>query len=211
VRLGGSIKGLLLLGLAVHLTHHPLKGPPFDYGALALGAGASWIGLPGPGEPLLIAAGILAADHRLDIVSVLLVAFAAAWVGGTAGWLIGRKVGRGLLTRPGPLGSLRLRLLDSGDRIFQRYVAIAVFLAPSFAAGIHRVRTPVYLFWNTFWAVLWTVGIGLGAFYAGPPIVDLVGDLGWVSLGGLVVLVAAIVWLTVVRRRAARLAPPNAT
>ena len=200
----------MLFGLAVHLHHH-FKGPPFDYAGLALAAGASWVGLPGPGEPLLIAAGILAADHKLDIGSVLLVAFAAAWAGGMLGWLIGLKVGRTLLTAPGPLRSLRLRLLRSGDQIFKRYVAIAVFIAPSFASGIHRVRPSVYLLWNTFWAVVWTAGIGLGAYYAGPPIVDLVGDIGWFSLGALAVLILAVVVLTVRRRRGARLAPPNAT
>jgi membrane protein DedA with SNARE-associated domain len=200
----------LLFGLAVHLHHH-FKGPPFDYAGLALAAGASWVGLPGPGEPLLIAAGILAADHKLDIGSVLVVAFAAAWVGGMVGWLIGLKVGRGLLSAPGPLSGIRRRLLASGDEIFKRYVAIAVFLAPSFASGIHRVSPPVYLLWNTFWAVVWTAGIGLGAYYAGPPIVDLVGDIGWFSLGGLVILILAAVLLTVRRRRGARLAPPNAT
>ena len=127
------------------------------------------------------------------------------------GWLIGLKVGRTLLTAPGPLRSLRLRLLRSGDQIFKRYVAIAVFIAPSFASGIHRVRPSVYLLWNTFWAVVWTAGIGLGAYYAGPPIVDLVGDIGWFSLGALAVLILAVVVLTVRRRRGARLAPPNAT
>jgi membrane protein DedA with SNARE-associated domain len=200
----------LLFGLAVHLHHH-FKGPPFDYAGLALAAGASWVGLPGPGEPLLIAAGILAADHKLDIGSVLVAAFAAAWAGGMLGWLIGLKVGRGLLSAPGPLRSFRLRLLASGDEIFKRYVAIAVFIAPSFVSGIYGIRPPVYLLWNTFWAVVWTVGIGLGAYYAGPPVVDLVGDIGWFSLGALAVLILAVVLVTVRRRRGARLAPPDAT
>lgn len=200
----------MLFGLAVHLHHH-FRGPPFDYAGLALAAGASWIGLPGPGEPLLIAAGILAADHKLDIGTVLVVAFAAAWAGGVAGWLIGLKVGRGLLTAPGPLRKHRLRVLASGDQVFKRYVAIAVFVAPSFVSGIYGLRPRVYLLWNTFWAVLWTVGIGVGAYYAGPPIVDLVGDIGWFSLGVLVLLIVAVVLLTVRRRRGARLAPPNAT
>jgi membrane protein DedA with SNARE-associated domain len=194
----------------VHLHHH-FKGPPFDYAGLALAAGASWVGLPGPGEPLLIAAGILAADHKLDIGSVLLVAFGAAWAGGMLGWLVGLRVGRALLEAPGPLRSLRRRLLESGDRVFKRYVAIAVLLAPSFASGIYGVRARVYLLWNTFWAVVWTAGIGLGAYYAGPPIVDLVGDFGWFSLGGLVVLALVVVAVTVRRRREARLAPPGAT
>jgi membrane protein DedA with SNARE-associated domain len=211
VRPGASIRGLLLFGLAVHLTHHPLRGPPFDYGALAAGAAASWVGLPGPGEPLLIAAGILAAEHKLDIASVLLVTFAAAWAGGMAGWLVGLKFGRGFLTAPGPLLSFRLWLLASGDEIFKRYVSVAVFLAPSVASGIHRVRPAVYLLWNTFWAILWTVGIGLGAYFAGPPIVDLVGDIGWASLAGLVLLIVAGVALTLRRRRSTRLAPPDAT
>jgi membrane protein DedA with SNARE-associated domain len=200
----------LLFGLAVHLHHH-FRGPPFDYAGLALACAASWIGLPGPGEPLLIAAGILAADHKLDIGTVLVVAFAAAWVGGMAGWLVGLKLGRGLLTARGPLRKHRLRLLESGDEVFKRYVAIAVFLAPSFASGIWGIRPPVYLLWNTIWAVVWAVGIGLGAYYAGPPVVDLLGDLGWVTLGGLVILILAVVLVMVRRRRAARLAPPNAT
>lgn len=201
----------MLFGLGVHLHHH-FKGPPFDYAGLALAAGASWVGLPGPGEPVLIAAGILAAEHKLDIGSVLLVAFAAAWAGGMLGWLLGLKVGRAVLEAPGPLQGFRRRLLESGERVFKRYVAIAVFLAPSFASGIYGVRAPVYLLWNTFWAVVWTVGIGLGAYYAGPPVVDLVGDLGWVTGGGLVVLIIAVLALTLRRRRrGARLAPPDAT
>jgi membrane protein DedA with SNARE-associated domain len=201
VRLGASIRGLLILGVSVHVAHHHFKGPPFDYVGLALAAGASWAGLPGPGEPLLIAAGILAADHKLDIVNVILVAFAAAAAGGIVGWWVGMKVGRTLLATPGPLHSLRLRALARGDEVFKRYVAIAVFLAPSWVAGIHRVRSSVYLPWNAFWAVVWAVGIGLGAYYAGPPIVDLVGDLGWVTLGGLVALVLVAVVLALRRRR----------
>jgi len=196
---------LAFLHLHLHLTHHPLRGPPFDYATLAVAAAASWIGLPGPGEPILIAAGILASDHKLDIVSVLLVAFAAATAGGIAGWLVGLKVGRRLLAAPGPLRRLRLRWLERGDAVFQRYVAVAVLVAPSVAAGIHRVRAPVYLLWNTIWALVWSVGIGLGAYYAGPPIVDLASDLGLVTGAVLVVLVAVVaagVWRR--RRRAAK-------
>jgi membrane protein DedA with SNARE-associated domain len=193
------------LGLALHLTHHPLKGPPFDYAGLAAAAAASWIGVPGPGEPLLIAAGILAADHKLDIVSVLLVAFAAATAGGVGGWLIGMKAGRSLLTAPGPLLGLRRKALAKGDDVFRRYTVAAVLLAPSWIAGIHRVRWALYLPLNALGAALWAAGIGLGAYYAGPPIVELVDDVGWFSGGALAVLVVAgtVVELRRRRRRAA--------
>jgi membrane protein DedA with SNARE-associated domain len=193
------------LGLALHLTHHPLKGPPFDYAGLAAAAAASWIGVPGPGEPLLIAAGILAADHKLDIVSVLLVAFAAATAGGVGGWLIGMKAGRSLLAAPGPLLGLRRKALAKGDDVFRRYTVGAVLLAPSWIAGIHRVRWALYLPLNALGAALWAAGIGLGAYYAGPPIVDVVADVGWFSGAALAVLVVAgtVVELRRRRRRAA--------
>lgn len=190
------------LHLHVHIyIHHKFHGPPFDYWALAAGAAASWIGIPGPGEPLLIAAGILAAHHKLDIVSVLLVAFAGAWAGGMFGWLLGLKAGRTLLTAPGPLRRFRLRVLTRGDEVFTRYMAIAVLLAPSVMAGIHRVRWTLYALLNTLYAIAWSVGIGLGAYVVGPPIVDAVSDLGWAFIGGLVLLVATGIGLELRRRR----------
>src|SRR5947209_13929236 len=95
-----------VLTLAVHLHlhfHHHFRGPPFDYGALALAAAASWVGVPGPGEPLLVAAGIFAARHQLDIGTVLVVAWVSAMLGGVCGWVVGLKAGRTVLTAPGPL------------------------------------------------------------------------------------------------------------
>jgi len=48
--------------------------------------------------------------------------------------------------------------------------------------------------------VVWAVGIGLGAYFAGPPIEDAVSDLGWVITVGLVLLVLVAVWLELRRR-----------
>lgn len=202
MRIAALHRSVLLLAPAVvqvHL-HHRFHGPPFDYAGLAVAAAASWIGVPGPGEPVLIAAGLLAAHHRLDIASVVLVAFLAAAGGGVVGWLLGMKAGRRLLSAPGPLHKLRLRALERGDEVFQRYVAIAVLVAPTWVAGIHRVRPAVYLPLNVGGAVLWAAGIGLGAYFAGPPIEDAVADLGWVITVGIALLVLAAVWFELRRR-----------
>ena len=91
-----AAKAVLVLGLALHIHIHHFHGPAVDYVGLAAASAASWIGVPGPGEPVLIATAVLAAKHNLGIVSVLFVAFMAANVGGIAGWLIGRRAGRGL-------------------------------------------------------------------------------------------------------------------
>src|ERR1700759_5230566 len=98
---------MLILGLHFHLHFHHFHGAAIDYVGLAVAALLSWLGLPGPGEPVLIATGVLAARHHLDITGVLVVAWVAATVGGIAGWLVGRWGGRRILTFPGPLRGFR--------------------------------------------------------------------------------------------------------
>ena len=72
------------------LLHH-VPAANIDYVALALGAFASWAGVPGPGEPLLIASAIVAAKHKVDITPVLIWAWVGATLGGITGWWAGRS------------------------------------------------------------------------------------------------------------------------
>src|ERR1700730_8400404 len=70
---------VLALRLHIHI-HHAFHGSPICSAGAAAAAAASWIGLPGPGAPVWIAAGVFAAKHQLDLASVLF----TAWVGATA-------------------------------------------------------------------------------------------------------------------------------
>src|SRR5205807_9728841 len=135
-----------------------LHGSPIDYVGLALAAGASWVGVPGPGEPVLIAAGVVAARHKLDIGSVLLIAWLGAAAGGVLGWAIGLKAGRALITARGPLRRARLKAVARGEDVFRRHPVIAIVLTPSWIAGIHRVGATIYLCVNAIGAALWAVG-----------------------------------------------------
>lgn len=200
MRVGAALRATLLFGLALRVHHH-FHGAPVDYGALAAAAAASWFGLPGPGEPLLIAAGVFAAQHRLDLASVLVTAWAGAVAGGVGGWLLGMKGGRLLLTAPGPLVQARRKAVAKGDEVFKKVPVIAILVAPSWIAGIHRVRSRLYLPVTVISAVVWAVGIGLGAYFAGPPVIEVVNDLGWLPIAGLVVLVLGTIGLELLRRR----------
>jgi membrane protein DedA with SNARE-associated domain len=184
-----------------HLFHHRFHGPPFDYVGLALGSLVSSAGFPGPGEALLIAGAIIAAAGKLDIVSVIAIAFVGAVVGGIIGWIIGLKAGRTVLTAPGPLHRARLRALQRGDRIFHRQVAIAVIFTPAWVAGIHHVRSRIYQPLNVLSAAMWAVGVGLGAYYVGPSIADFLGDLGLVALMIIGVILIGGIAFEVFRRR----------
>jgi membrane protein DedA with SNARE-associated domain len=176
------ITAAIHLHLHLHVHFHRFHGPPFDYAGLALAATVSWILGIGPGEPLLIAAAILAAEHKLDLAEVLLVAWLGATVGGVIGWLIGYQAGRAVITARGPLLAARLRAVQQGEKLFQRATVTAVILTPSWLAGLHRVRWTVYLPANALSAAIWALTIGVGSFLVGPPVADAFDDLGTVAL-----------------------------
>jgi membrane protein DedA with SNARE-associated domain len=193
---------MLLLGLHVHLhllSH--VKGPAFDYVGVGLAAFASWVGLPGPGEALLLAAGVFAARHKLDISPVIAVAFVGATLGGIVGWLIGRKAGRAVLTARGPLLSIRLDAVASGEQAFKRIEAVAILLTPSWVAGIFEASPGIYNAVNALSAAAWAIAIGVGGYYVGPPIVELVDDMGTAGLILAIGIVAIGVVAAVVRRQ----------
>jgi membrane protein DedA with SNARE-associated domain len=192
-----------LLHIHIHIHHH-FHGSPFDYLGLAAASAASWIGLPGPGEPVLLAAAILAAKHKLDLVTVVAVAWLAATAGGITGWAIGLKAGRALVTAPGPLRSLRIKTVQRGEEIFDRHPVMAILITPSFVAGVHRVPSRVYQPINALSAAAWAVGIGVGGYLVGPPVLDVFTDVGALFSAIIIVVIAAIVWLELRRRRKPR-------
>jgi membrane protein DedA with SNARE-associated domain len=198
----GAVKSAVLLALALHL-HHRFHGPAVDYLGLGAAAAASWAGVPGPGEPVLIAEAIFAAQHDLDISSVIVVAWFGASLGGLGGWLLGLKAGRALITARGPLRAMRVGAVKRGEEVFERHPVLAILLTPSWVAGILRPRTTIYIAVNELGALLWAAGIGLAAYFVGPSVVEFVEDLGTVTAVALALLVVSTVGAEVLRRRRA--------
>jgi membrane protein DedA with SNARE-associated domain len=193
--------GLPVVTLAVVAALHPhARHSGGDLVALFLASVASWAVLPGPGEAALIAAGISAAHHHLDLAAVLAVAWAGASAGGTLGWIVGVKGGRELLTAPGPLHRLRLALIGSGDRFYERFGLVAVLFTPSWVAGIHDMRWSRFLPANAISALAWALAVGLGAYVLGPSITDIAADAGLAG-GALLGALFVIGIVLVVRRR----------
>jgi membrane protein DedA with SNARE-associated domain len=176
------IARVLAVHVHVHLHHH-FHGPPGGYIGLAAAALASWAGFPGPGEAALVAAGVVAARGRLDVTEVVLIAWAAAAAGGMLGWALGLRGGRAVVaTRRLPLHRLRMRTLAQGERFYERYGLLAVFFTPSWMAGIAEMRWTRFVPANAAAALVWAVTIGVGSYFAGPPIVDIVQGAGTVGL-----------------------------
>ena len=157
------------------------------YPALAAFVGIEASGVPVPGETALIAAALVARHGELDITLVIATAAAAAIVGDNVGYLIGRKGGRALLQRPGPLLEHRRVILEGGEPFFRRHGPKAVFLgrwiallriAAAWLAGVNRMPWGTFVKWNALGGIAWAASVGLGAYLLGPVAETIVKDAG---------------------------------
>ncbi|MEA2475355.1 MAG: hypothetical protein QOE06_3270 [Thermoleophilaceae bacterium] len=183
-----AVRMLAALPVAVHVHHH-FHGVAGGYVGLGAAALVSWAGVPGPGEAALVAAAILASRGRLDLLEVILVAWAGATLGGMGGWLVGLKGGRPVVTARGPFRRARMKTLERGERLYENHPTVAILFTPSWMAGIARLRWTRYLPANAVAALVWASAFALGAYLAGPPIVDVIDDVG---LAGLLIVVAIV-------------------
>ena len=182
------------------LLHHHYHGSPFDYAGIALLAALSWLGFPGPGEAAIIAAAIAAAHgHHLDITSVIVSAWFGAAVGGIAGWLVGRHGGRRVVLAGRWLREHREKALTQGNRFFQRYGWLGVYLAPTWVAGVNNMSAARFLAADVVCALAWSLLVGLGAYFLGPSIKDIIADIGLV--GGIAIGAAIVAAALIERRR----------
>jgi membrane protein DedA with SNARE-associated domain len=181
------------------------------YPLLALLVGAEASGVPVPGETALIATSVLASQGDLSIEVVIPVAAAAAIIGDNIGYVIGSRVGRRLLTRPGRGQARRLALLRRGDALFQRHGAKAVFFGrwigglrvwASWLAGMTTMPWRSFLLWNALGGIGWALCFGLLGYFGGAAAARLVAEVGVeVAVG---VAAALVVGYLLVRWRLAR-------
>lgn len=145
-------------------------------------------GVPLPGETALIAFGILASQGHYSIVVVIAVAAAAAIVGDNLGYeLIGRRGGRRLLERWGPLRRRAERILPPTEELmakhggkvvfFGRFITVLRYTA-AWVAGIAGMPWRKFLFWNAAGGICWATLVGLVSYYAGGAAADAIQRYG---------------------------------
>ena len=159
--------------------------------------GLESIGIPLPGETVLVAAAIYAGTtQQLSIVIVVSAAAAGAILGDNIGFWIGREFGFRLLLRYGRrigLGEPRLKLgqylfLRHGGKIvfFGRFVALLRTFA-ALLAGANRMPWRPFLLFNAAGGIVWATFFGTGAYVLGAAMHRTSGPVGI----GLAVLAAA--------------------
>jgi membrane protein DedA with SNARE-associated domain len=161
----------------------PLPGPlahlaPLleHYGYLAVGVLVCLDngGIPVPGQTILVAAAVYAGTGRLDFAGVLAVAVAAAVVGDTLGYVIGRVGGRAFVERWGRYVLLTSARLARAEDFFGRHGAAVVTWGRfvdvlrqtnGIIAGTVGMPWRRFMAFNVLGAVLWA-GVWGGLGYA---------------------------------------------
>ncbi len=160
------------------------------------------MGVPLPGESLLIGAAIYAATvGGLSIQWVVLFAAIGAIMGDNAGYLLGREVGRRALVRWGSRVGLTEERVLLGEYLFDRHGPKLVFFGRFTAflrtivallAGAVHMSWPRFLLWNALGGICWTSLYGFGAYALGAQFHRLAGPVG-IGLG--IVGLGVIVWI----------------
>ncbi|HJD82563.1 DedA family protein [Kitasatospora aureofaciens] len=198
-----------LAGLAPLLDH-------YGYLAVALLVLLDNCGIPVPGQTILVLASVYAGTGHLDFTAVLLIAAAAATLGNSIGYLIGRTGGRAFVHRWGRYVLLTPARMDRADGFFARHGGKVVLVA-RFVDGLRQYNGIIagttgmpwrrFTPFNLLGAVLWTAVWGTFGYVAGANIGTVyrtaIRYQLWFAVG-LGLLVAALLLRQVLRYRRRR-------
>jgi membrane protein DedA with SNARE-associated domain len=185
----------------------------YGYGVVGVVIFFESLGLPLPGESLLLGAALYAATtHKVDITWVVSAAAVGAVMGDNVGFLIGHSLGYRLLAKYGRRVGLTEKRIRLGQYLFRAHGGKVVFFGRFVAvlrtfaavlAGANHMHWKVFLIFNTLGGVTWCCLYGFGAYALGDAAHKIEGPVGLV-LGAIAVvaIAAAVVFL---KRNEARL------
>lgn len=179
--------------------------------------GIESLGIPFPGEIVLVSAALLSSRHTLD-VSPLWIAVAGstgAIVGDSIGYAIGRRYGHPLfewLGRKFPrhFGPKHVAFAES---VFTRWGVLAVFFGRFIAllrifsgplAGALKMHYPRFLAANALGGITWAAGTTFAVYYLGVVAETWLSRFSYIGLGAAVVAGLAIGF--VIKRKTEKMA-----
>ena len=200
----------------------PLALPHFDlraladaigYPAAALGILIESIGIPFPGEVMLVAVAAFAAAGHLDIRLVVLLAALGAVAGCDAGYAIGRHGGRPFVERFGRALHINPGHIAQAEGFFHRHGDKAVFLGRflvgfrtwgSMLAGMSRMPFWRFQLFSALGSVLWAIVFGTLGYTLGNNWSLLERILRLLGYGGAALALVLVGAVIAVRTRARR-------
>lgn len=170
------------------------------------------MGLPLPGEIVLLTAGALAAHGNLSIAGVAVAAWIGTIAGGTGGYWMGRMGGTALLHRYGRWVGITEERELAARSFFERHGARTVIIARFVAllrmiagilAGAAQMRFDLFSLCNAIGGLLWSVAFAALGYFFGSHLHRLESYLGEGSFALLLVLLIGGIAVWGYRRRRA--------
>jgi membrane protein DedA with SNARE-associated domain len=171
----------------------------YGYWVIALVVGLESMGIPLPGETMLVLAAIYAArDPALNIWLVILAAALGSILGDNAGYWIGHRYAYAAVLRYGRRIGLSEPRIKIGQFLFRKHGGKVVFLGrfvallrilAAFLAGVNRMPWRDFLFANASGALLWAAVFGIAGYYFGVLLFKL-----HAAFAGCVFVIAALVF-----------------
>jgi membrane protein DedA with SNARE-associated domain len=183
------------------------------YPAAALGILIESSGIPFPGELTLVAVAAYAGTGHLNIVGVIVLGALGAIVGGDIGYLIGLRGGRPFLERVLSVFRLEVTRLAQAEMFFAHHgdktILVGRFVLglrtwASIFAGVAHMPFWRFQAYSVLGAVPWAILWGVVGYLLGNNWPLLTTILRASGVGGLVLVVAAVVIFLALRRRETR-------
>lgn len=177
----------------------------YGYWAVFIGIAIENMGIPLPGETIVIVGGFLAGSGELNYWLVLSSAIAGAILGDNFGYWVGRFGGWQLLVKIGRVFGLQEQQLEQAKIRYSKNAVQAVFfgrfvtLLRIFAgplAGITQMPYKQFLLCNSGGATVWATTIVSLSFFLGK-VVSLEQIVGWTAQIGVVALLLVVAVLLV--------------
>ncbi|MFV0137272.1 DedA family protein [Streptomyces sp. HMX87] len=187
------------------------------YAVVGLVIGLESLGIPLPGEIILVSAALLSSRHTgIDPLVLGICASAGAVVGDSIGYAVGRKGGRPLLSWlgrkfPRHFSEAHVATAERSFRkwgmwavFFGRFVALLrIFAGP--LAGVLRMPYWKFLIANVLGGVVWAGGTTAVIHYAGVVAESWLKRFSWLGLVAAVLIGGAS--MLVLKRRATKARP----
>lgn len=178
----------------------------YGYALVAVFLFIEAVGVPIPGETALVTAAALAGRGTMSIVGVVIAAMIGTVGGGHAGYWIGMRGGRALLTRHGRWVGLTEARLDKTHQFFNRHGAKTVLFGRFVAvvrsfvgilAGLTSMPMRMFAVYNAAGGAIWVLTFSVLGYAFGRNLPRLVHYIGRVSLvlALLIAIVTAVVFL----------------
>ncbi len=179
---------------------------------------AIFVGFVIPGETAAVLSGVLASQGNIKLWLILILVIAAAIVGDSVGYEIGRKVGPRILSMR--VFDKRRKRLDDAQDFLRRRGGSAVFLGRFVAffravmpalAGTARMPYRKFLFFNALGGIVWGSIFVLLGYFAGASYKTIERVVGRGTAIGVVVIVLIVIVVWQVRKHRADRDPSSRT